>query len=519
MPASSGTLALTSQLPSGTLVTTTTLNNGTLPASLTTLATSGLSTLAAASITGSASAGSFTTAGTMSAGASTLASANVSGDLQVSGTTSLGVTHLSSTALSPGSIVTVTDANLRHPGGGRIGILLGIDDATATNYGELSFINVGGAGSTSNEIVLNAGGGVGITVVYDGGIFAGSQTIDDGSGAMKVGGPIQILSDSLLNSGNDEIFIPSTGGSLALLTDIPGSGSSPTYSGLTVTGTASAGSFSTAGTMSAGASTLASVMTTNDLVVGGNMTGNNLLTLGTTASNPAIILKSTNSVWNIFAEGSASPHPAANNILGVFNSSDNSNPFTITQTNKVSTLNSTLDNGSGDMTVAGTLTVTGNTLKNSSANSISLPSSAGTLALTSQLPSALFQAVGYITGTSSLTCTFIRNVGVFTTSGAVITFPVLNGASYRVSHAVQGSVPAASQCFVACTLTNATTSGGSTSDSVCGIMRNNFGSADSMSTYGEFLFSSSNSSAITMTMVLGGFTTNNGWSFVIDQIA
>jgi len=78
----------------------------------------------------------------------------------------------------------------------------------------------------------------------------------------------------------------------------------------------------------------------------------------------------------------------------VIQSSTGTNLFTVVNEATIRTLNNTLDDGAGNVTVAGDLTITSNTIHNSSLDQILLPSSGGTLALAAPVMSSFYAAFG-----------------------------------------------------------------------------------------------------------------------------
>ena len=89
------------------------------------------------------------------------------------------------------------------------------------------------------------------------------------------------------------------------------------------------------------------------LTVGGNISStlyNGNISVGTTGSNNAgVALLGQNSTWQMYNHGSTGTSPNVNNFLGFYNNQQNTTVLKLTQTSGVSTANTTLDDGSGNM--------------------------------------------------------------------------------------------------------------------------------------------------------------------------
>lgn len=134
---------------------------------------------------------------------------------------------------------------------------------------------------------------------------------------------------------------------------------------------------------------------------------------------------------NYYAMGIAVPATAGYSPLGIYGGGGASAVkwFQVGNDSSTSTKNNVLDNGSGAATIAGNLTVSNNTLKNSSGNSITLPAAIGTLALVSQVPTL---TSANTLGASGVTTTIagpltLSNVNQVTTSVGAMTFPASAG--------------------------------------------------------------------------------------------
>jgi len=113
----------------------------------------------------------------------------------------------------------------------------------------------------------------------------------------------------------------------------------------------------------------------------------------------------------------------------------------------VSTMKNTLDDGAGNMTLSGDLTITSNVIHNSSLDQILLPSSGGTLALVAPVMSSFYAAFG-AAGTGF---TGIVNIGGgFTSvSGSTTVSSTFSGA-VEIIMSVTGNVASGENGSIAC---------------------------------------------------------------------
>lgn len=456
MPATSGTLALAA--PSGTYVTTTTLNNNTLPASFTTLSSSsttglGATTMATAVITGSASAGSFTTAGTMSAGASTLASATLTGNISVNGQFTLNTL---------GSSTNNTDfIGTSATNQGLMGAAVG--DSTIINV-QNQHINFGFHGASGTQVPslrLTSPFGVATkNVTLDdgvGNIFTPGTIVSTNSSATQVNylgatnGTINftdgITNDTIIqNRINKDILLGFGAGtqqsSLKLafpytvstknVTLDDGTSGNITTPGtvscgvMTASGSASAGSFSTAGTMSAGASTLATAVITGSASSGSFSTAGTMSAGASTLSSA--VISGTASISNSIITGSSTATsitmPASSGTLALTSQLPGGTVVTTTTLD-----NDTLPASFTTLASSGTTSIGNSVITGSgSATAIAMPSSSGTLALFSDIPTSV------VTTTTLDNDTLPASFTTLNTSGAITAVGDIQGHTVTATH-------------------------------------------------------------------------------------
>ena len=172
-----------------------------------------------------------------------------------------------------------------------------------------------------------------------------------------------------------------------------------------------------------------------------------------------------------------------------------------------------LDDGAGNATVATALTITGNTLVNGSGNSITLPSSAGTLALTSQIPTVptQYQAWGYISGTgSSCTIGLVGSTGGFTATSTALSFPA-GPAQWLIHWSYTAGVPAST--VVSCSLVLGSQTPNNTAITANG--SNVSGSVSNITVSGQAILTN----PLTMGFTTGGFNSSHlGASFYVKGL-
>jgi collagen type VII alpha len=143
--------------------------------------------------------------------------------------------------------------------------------------------------------------------------------------------------------------------------------------------------------------------------------------------------------------------PSATNYVSL--GLQNSSKFLFVNGNgKIYSNNSVFDDGTGAPIFLGPVTVTSNTLVNSSGNNIMLPTGPGTVALTSQLPTS-YLAYGSINGVgSSPSITLINSSGGFTASSTTLTFPSGGPTNWEIKWNMTGALGANSIGSVQLTL-------------------------------------------------------------------
>ena len=305
--------------------------------------------------------------------------------LNGSAATSGSVLHTVGTAASIGSSSSaITGASLAVEGTGTAptnGLLVSYSGTTASvqTYtagaagGSLNLNSTGGT-SAANLTVFGTNTGLGV-----GGLVCNNlATMQAGINFQR--GSFGVTLSPVVLSSNQSINLPNESGTLALAGDP-----------ISSTGAVSGTSLSTAGFLSL-TSTAPSILTPNATTAlalpsftaptvsygGGGIKCQN--------SNGASIDAFGDVVFNSTTTNTNSWHVTGQNGSSLLSFN---NQTTASTGGAVSTFNNTLDSGTtvGNASIKGSLTVTSNTLVNSSGNSITLPTSAGTLALSSAVPS------------------------------------------------------------------------------------------------------------------------------------
>ena len=298
--------------------------------------------------------------------------------------TSGSVLHTVGTAASIGSSSSaITGASLVATGTGTAptngvmasysGTTASIQTYTAGAAGGSLNLNNTGSTSVNNLTVFGTNTGLGVGGLVCNNLATMQAGIDFQRGSFGV-----TLSPVVLSS-NQTISLPNESGTLALAGDP-----------ISSTGAVSGTSLSTGGSLSL-TSTAPSILTPNATTVlalpsfsapnisytngikSQNTNGASIDAFGDIVFNTTT---TTTNSWHVTGQNGAS-------LLSV------NNQTAASSGGAVSTFNNTLDSGTtvGNASIKGTLSLTSNTLVNSSGNSVTLPSTAGTLALSSSVPS------------------------------------------------------------------------------------------------------------------------------------
>jgi len=447
LPTGTGTLALTPA--SGSYVTTTTLDNATLPASVTTLTSSSTTTLNSTTIPASSTLVTTTTLDNNTLPAS-LTTLMTSGNVTVGGTLQLD-NDLLSAGYSTGGIYLDGNGNVRFP----------------SSSGSLSWNVLSSTGSNLFS-VTNSSGNI------------------DTIGTVTVGG------NAVLTSGGAAtLTLPSTTGTLALT---PASGSYVTTT--TLDNDTLPASLTTLGT--SGLATLSSIQSNTSQLqndgAGGWVITNTSSSGGKTGvfngyvqsasqyyTNTAVgdTLFRSNSSTNTFRLGTTASVKSGLNIAGYV----------------VTTNFSTLDDGSGNMIVHGTLTVGGTAVLTAGAGTaITLPATSGTLALAPNYIAAYSSTLS--TGTFT-TWTTQGSRGI-TVSGTTFSAPA---GTYTIALTGSDTVPGVTQA----TITPSVSGSGLTESLISGTVYNGNATGFTYSVNSNSMFTTTGTASITFTSA--GYTT------------
>jgi hypothetical protein len=419
LPSTTGTLALTSQIPSlSGYVTTTTLNNNTLPASVSTLTVSGNSQLGVPTV---GSSGNTTTN-------MNLVAQNSSWQMKVNGSTSASPS--ANNSIEWYNTDTSKNVLVAYQTGALKSVNNTLDDSTGNmivNGGNLTVYKSGGTkvfGVTSSNVVTTA-----------------NSTLDDGSGNATVNGSLTVNGSTVpLN-----VLNAAQADSTPMFFNLGRQLASNKCAQLTFNLGTSANSYSDSSfglylyggqaylsvghsscSLSGGNVQLGTVGTSNTVSTphntlddgSGNMSSSGHLTVGgyvqATASStiPAYIFTSATAVTN----------PSN---TGLWQHSDYSVRVWaaggLITTNSTGAVRNTLDDGAGNAVLAGNVTVGGNSvLISGGAASLTLPASSGSIALVSQIPT-VYLAYGAITNTTNIT--LVNQTGGFSFSSNAVYFP------------------------------------------------------------------------------------------------
>jgi hypothetical protein len=299
-----------------------------------------------------------------------------------------------------------------------------VSSTSLVNSGTSSFVGAVTTGALSSSSFACSG-----TSSFTGSMTAGalSTTSINNSGTSTFTGAVTLSANTITGSSATST-LPSTAGTLALVSQIPTSSSSPTYVGLTLTG-----SETVAGTLGV----------TSGITAGSLNTG--LTTISGSQSATAL----TGTVLGLGGVDTLNSVPYLQSFVSSAVGQLDLNP----QGGAVHTKNVIVDNGSGAATFGGGITITGNTITNSTGIVSTLPSvSNGTLALTSQIPSGIVttttldnnslpasftslavsgnETIGGslgVTGIATLTATPVLSSNSITGSMATVTLPGTSG--------------------------------------------------------------------------------------------
>lgn len=218
-----------------------------------------------------------------------------------------------------------------------------------------------------------------------------------------------------------------------------------------------------------GGTATSTLTVTTPMTVGGNLnlsTANNSISapFPTNSSNVGIFVGAIADLngrrAGLMVGAPASPVVDAFNVITGGGTSGVTS-FRVSGAGEVQTLNNILDNA-GAASFLGSVTLSNNTLVNSTANNITLPSSAGTLALTSQIPASTnnIYAASFTTASSPVPLTQLQaSSGWVTAGGSSIDIP--STGDYQVTISVTANVAATTACSVQINATAGITFGGS----------------------------------------------------------
>ena len=281
-----------------------------------------------------------------------------------------------------------------------------------------------GTASSTNSLSLGIYGGKALNINGVGKVYTtGGNILDDGAGNATVATALTITGNTLVNSSGNSITLPSTAGTLVV------NGQS----------SLSVGSFSATSVSSS------SISTSGQLTAGG----------GLYCANTSLPTNSTQTVLTMGYGGAGNYNYGQMLFNYNYQSAGNSIQFTV-PSNGASSVGSVLTlNGYGNavvwnnltansLTAQSNLTVNSTTLSGSGNTlNVNLPSTSGTLALTSQIPTQ-YQAWGSISGTGSgCTISLVGSQGGFTASTTALSFPA-GPAQWLIHWSYTAAVPASS---------------------------------------------------------------------------
>ncbi len=380
LPTGPGTIALNPA--SGTFVTTTTINNATLPASFTTLSASGVASFP----TGAVNAGDLIFAeGSLPGTSTAFNSICLGGDV-----TNPSFAQAFNASGLPGTM-------LLNPGGGSVftGSTLNVNGSVLTGGNSVALqLPV-----SSGTIALNPASGTNVTTVT-----INNATLPASFTTLAASGNVTISNNTIKNSSGNSITLPTLAGTLITSTGLNNNSLPASFTTLAASGTATVGGSNIVTATTLSNATLPASLTT--LTTSGATTLNAGLSInipGTSSTFTggldylqASLANSGNIQFNVGVNASVAN--SAGQLQYMYTSSGSTsnairlklvsgtNNLTIAGTGVVSTANVTIDDGSGNGSVNGTFKINGSTLTGGNTVALQLPSSAGVIALTSQLP-------------------------------------------------------------------------------------------------------------------------------------